>query len=167
MWIGIIKLHHSKCSVPCHSWNYYWNYCLPTTVFQVFRKTKSLFLWSLSQATAWSTRNESKAYGYAAVCSWNTHIGVTSGSPSTQVLLILKSNRVLSIFLLHTLTNLRSEQIICWPWLKVDQSPKEARLGFFLSYSSPSPQISNLQMQLQCSCFVMNLFSVCVSDHRN
>ena len=93
MWIGIIKLYHSKCSVPSHSWNYYWNYCLPTTVFQVFRKNRSLFLWSLSQAAARSARNESKAYGCAAVCSWNTHSGATSGSPSAPVLLILKSNR--------------------------------------------------------------------------
>lgn len=35
----------------------------------------------------------SKTYSAAAVCDWNTHIGVTSGRPSAHVLLILKSNR--------------------------------------------------------------------------
>lgn len=158
MWIGIIKLHHSKCSVPSRSWNYCWNYCLPTTVFQVFRKNRSLFLQSLSQAAARSIRAQSKAYSYAAVCSWNTHTGVTPGSPSAQVLLIQRSKSGLSLFLLHAPTNLRSEQIICWAWLEVDQ---EACLGFFLPFS-PSPLRSVIY---KCSCAVLVLpwTSFCVS----
>lgn len=168
MWIGIIKLHCAKCSVPSHSyyyWNYYWNYCLPTTVFQVFRKNqiiRSLFLWSLSQATARSPRNVSKAYGYAAVCSWNTHIGETSGSPPAQVLLILKSNRSFVPFPLACTHYLRSEKRICWPRWEVDQAPKEARLGFFLSFFPPP--LRSVTCKCSCTLLVLSWTSfLCVS----
>jgi len=97
-----------------------------------------------------------------AACNWNTHIGVTSGSPSAHVSLILKSNRISVPFPLacthksqtwanDLLTSVRSGS----------GSEGGTSGGFF------SPQISKLQMQLHCSSFVINFFSVCLPDHRN
>lgn len=43
----------------------------------------------------------SKTDSRAAVSNWNTHIGVTSGSPSAHLSLILRSNRISALARTH------------------------------------------------------------------